>query len=113
MYMYIFDSYNVTCQSYSLKSWEMIHIAFKQKKLRLQGHAILLKDRRVVVSAWERSIVADQRQIRKGLEGDFVLWGSRETQWEGGWGLKWNPRESESNLPRGAKRAGLQVGQGA
>ena len=51
----------------------MIHTTFKQKKLRLQGHAILLKDRRVVVSAWERSIMADQRQIRKGLEGDFVL----------------------------------------
>ena len=51
----------------------MVHIPFKQKKLRLQGHVVLLKDRRVVVSAWERSIVVDQRQIRKGLEGDFVL----------------------------------------
>lgn len=66
------------------KNWEMIHISFKQKKLRLQGTSRLLKDRGVVGELGEEQIVAEQRQIRKGLEGDFVLWGSRETQWEGG-----------------------------
>lgn len=47
----------------------------------------------------------------------FVLWGSREAQWKGGWGiqsrLKWDPRESENSLPQGVKRADLQVEQGA
>lgn len=52
----------------------MIHISFKQKKLRLRGHVVLLKDRGVVVKLGRGTFVAQtESKIRKGLEGDFVL----------------------------------------
>lgn len=82
------------------KNWEMIHISFKQKKLRLQGCVAYSKIEELWWALGEEHCGWTEANQKKGLEGDFVLWGSRETQWEGGGDWSEIPKESESNLPR-------------
>lgn len=63
----------------------MIHISFKQKKLRLQGHVVfLLKDRGVVVSAGRGTLWLNRGKSEKDWRVTLYFEGAEKHN--GKWG---------------------------